>query len=252
MEISILLVDDQNEVLDNLSKLPEHDPEIRIVRLASSGLEYENMLERYGESTDVIILDLMLDTDIAISGRKRYSDTELFSGFSLLKTTMERYPSSNIVVHSQFFNHTTVITCYKMGAKLFIPKGSWRIDCMLGYIKRAAGGEVIYPNEAPFDHVLKSKIIASQDETLSQLNEREVAALSLLVNRFSTDIIVAELGLSSEQVLYNLIARMIAKLEILPEYDADGVIVKNKREVLVEVGIEGGLSVLSSDDPLPF
>lgn len=239
-KINILLLDDQQSVLETMQGLPKHFDCISKVRVAQNKEEFDELYDRFYRSINLILLDLMLDTNIPMSGRSRHRDEDLFSGIDLLKSFGESEEEANIAVHSQFFNHTTVLTCYKLGAKGFIPKGDWTTEVMVGFFQKIASGETIYPTIHPYDRILCAKLLAAEDDLLSNLNEREVAILSLLAARYPTDYISKELSVS-DQIIYNAITKMCNKLEIEPLYDEKDNLIKERREVLIDIALESGV-----------
>jgi len=209
MGSTILLVDDQPTIVDAHRKLPEDFREIDSVLVALGEDDYWKVIHEKRKEIDVVVMDLMLDTAIPISTNKATSVE--FSGFTLIKQTLKRWPSTKFIVFSQFLHQTNILHAYRMGVKCFLSKHQNSMDDIVNAISQVSDGTIVVPEV--YSLTVKNSIAAYQDKHLSKFNDEELSIVEMLLNGYTTESIRDAINSTSSPATNNKISKMLKSLD---------------------------------------
>lgn len=206
--MNLLLVEDQESVVEMFAKLPKKYCDIDHVTIIKNEEEFEGVFNKGIKKYDVIVMDLMLDTQIPLKAGKE-STKVTFSGFTLMKKIHDKYPLINMVVLTQFTHEQTILACFKTGARCFMSKHQIDMDEFVENLTAVNRGDLCI--DPTFSQSCKNKILAYNDPYLTTLSDDELDLLELVFSRATTDEIMKLLEFQMKASIYNKISRMVKK-----------------------------------------
>ena len=161
-------------------------------------------LENNFDSIDVVVLDLIIDSDSMTMQRSR-AGLEL-DGLLMTKTIIERWPSIKIVVLSRFWHSRNVIAAYRYGVRCFIKRNYIVYANFLDKIISVARGEIVEPKD--FDLDTNNRVRLLLDERLCSLTPANQDLLFLMLIGCDTEEMARLLGHPTKQPLYNKLSQI--------------------------------------------
>ncbi len=206
--IRILVVDDQDIVRQGLSVILKHQPGVEVVGTAANGREAVSMVER--TQPDVVLMDLKMPE---------------MNGVQATREITDRFPGTKVVVLTTYDADDWVFDAIKAGARGYLLKDS-SSDDIVAAIRGAVTGEVMIDPAvagkvlAEFNRLALARPAAarpgrlsgSNDMTVEELTERELAVLQEMVQGKSNKEIAETLFLA-EGTVKNYVSVIISKLQ---------------------------------------
>ncbi|WP_143496835.1 response regulator transcription factor [Pseudomonas sp. Irchel s3a18] len=189
----ILIADDHSVVRMAVSILLKKAGH-QIVGEAGSGLDVVALVRRL--EPDLLILDI---------------DMPKLDGFSVLQRLSAGGGGVKTVVFSGLDTERYAIRCSRAGAHAFVSKNS-NLDELLSAVKIVLTGYVLFPS-TEFSSVGSSSGMASEEQLLKMLSDREIAVLRHLSRGYRIKEI-AQLLMISEKTISTYKARLIEKLKV--------------------------------------
>ncbi|MBR5458499.1 MAG: response regulator transcription factor [Burkholderiaceae bacterium] len=187
--MQFLIVDDHSIVTMALSMLlKDFDGQDNTVYTANSKDEAMALADQYGDTADLMILDLSMPG---------------VEGTSLMEAIVERHPTMKILVMSGLTDQHSIVKVLQMGAAGFIPK-SLDAALLTAAIRFVLNGGVYIPvkllAEAQRTNLLTSRDSQRNTEETVHLTERQKDVLALLAKGAPIKRICKELNLSEGTV----------------------------------------------------
>ncbi len=187
--MQFLIVDDHSIVTMALGMLlKDFDGQDNSVYTANSKDEALALADQYGDTADVMILDLSMPG---------------VEGTSLMETIVERHPTMKILVMSGLTDQHSIVKVLQMGAAGFIPK-SLDAALLTAAIRFVLNGGVYIPvkllAEAQRTSLLTSRDTQRPNIETVHLTERQKDVLALLAKGAPIKRICKELNLSEGTV----------------------------------------------------
>lgn len=187
--MQFLIVDDHSIVTMALSMLlKDFDGQDNTVYTANSKDEAMALADQYGDTADLMILDLSMPG---------------VEGTSLMEAIVERHPTMKILVMSGLTDQHSIVKVLQMGAAGFIPK-SLDAALLTAAIRFVLNGGVYIPvkllAEAQRTNLLTSRDPQRNTEETVHLTERQKDVLALLAKGAPIKRICKELNLSEGTV----------------------------------------------------
>lgn len=187
--MQFLIVDDHSIVTMALSMLlKDFDGQDNTVYTANSKDEAMALADQYGDTADLMILDLSMPG---------------VEGTSLMEAIVERHPTMKILVMSGLTDQHSIVKVLQMGAAGFIPK-SLDAALLTAAIRFVLNGGVYIPvkllAEAQRTTLLTSRDSQRNTEETVHLTERQKDVLALLAKGAPIKRICKELNLSEGTV----------------------------------------------------
>ena len=187
--MQFLIVDDHSIVTMALSMLlKDFDGQDNTVYTANSKDEAMALADQYGDTADLMILDLSMPG---------------VEGTSLMEAIVERHPTMKILVMSGLTDQHSIVKVLHMGAAGFIPK-SLDAALLTAAIRFVLNGGVYIPvkllAEAQRTNLLTSRDSQRNTEETVHLTERQKDVLALLAKGAPIKRICKELNLSEGTV----------------------------------------------------
>ena len=187
--MQFLIVDDHSIVTMALSMLlKDFDGQDNTVYTANSKDEAMALADQYGDTADLMILDLSMPG---------------VEGTSLMEAIVERHPTMKILVMSGLTDQHSIVKVLQMGAAGFIPK-SLDAALLTAAIRFVLNGGVYIPvkllAEAQRTTLLTSRDPQRNTEETVHLTERQKDVLALLAKGAPIKRICKELNLSEGTV----------------------------------------------------
>ena len=182
MATRILIVDDHQMFIDGIKSLLVGEEKYEVVCEALNGREALDILAN--EEIDFLITDLSMPE---------------MSGSELVKEAKKLYPELKVMVLSMHNNRETVSEIMMAEAEGYILKNTGKKE-LVRALDRIMEGSTFYSNEVMSIMLEKiKKEYKKQDET-SQLTERELEILQLIVEEYSSEEIADRLFISKRTV----------------------------------------------------
>jgi DNA-binding NarL/FixJ family response regulator len=187
--MQFLIVDDHSIVTMALGMLlKDFDGQDNTVYTANSKDEALALADQYGDTADLMILDLSMPG---------------VEGTSLMETIVERHPTMKILVMSGLTDQHSIVKVLQMGAAGFIPK-SLDAALLTAAIRFVLNGGVYIPvkllAEAQRTSLLTSRDAQRPNVETVHLTERQKDVLALLAKGAPIKRICKELNLSEGTV----------------------------------------------------
>jgi DNA-binding NarL/FixJ family response regulator len=229
-KISVMVVEDQPQILKNQLKLLEAFPEIEVIGTALSGEAALELLE--GRQPDVILQDLGLPR---------------MTGIEVTRAVKSRWPKVEVLIFTIFDEEEKVIDAVRAGASGYLLKGATAARIVEAIREVKAGGSVIQPNLARrllrHFHVPETPEGAQQggerplppgnreEPPLRPLTAREIEILRLIAKGLSNNEAARVLSLSRATVRTHL-EHIYQKLEVSNRVEA---VTEGLRKGLIEI-----------------
>jgi DNA-binding NarL/FixJ family response regulator len=191
--IRVLIADDHGIIRQGLNNLLAFDPEIKVVGLASDGVEaLEQALEL---KPDVVLMDLMMPN---------------MDGFVATAAIRHELPKTAVLVLTGNLEHATITRALQAGANGFVLK-NLETDELCQIVKNVSPARVVLSNEV-------AQVLAEDEKTqplrsVENLTERETEVLGLLAQGLANKEIAQRLQLS-EKTIKTHVSIILAKLGI--------------------------------------
>ncbi|MCB1753887.1 MAG: response regulator transcription factor [Gammaproteobacteria bacterium] len=173
----ILLVEDNPEVITMFRDLTRDLPALEELHAATDQAEFHQRFELDPNRYDVIVMDLMIDQFVPLSDSE--NPQVPISGFKLIKEVLDRNPTANIAVHTQFRHEQMILHAFRLGARCFMSKIRTDADTLLTNLVKLSRGELII--DPGFSQSVKNKIIAYNDPYLTILKDDQIELIELLL-----------------------------------------------------------------------
>lgn len=173
--INILLADDHAVVRKGLQLFIGYEDNLKLLAEASNGEELMQIVEEFGGSADVLLLDL---------------DMPKINGITAIRRIREIAPDMKIIVLTMHPEDIYGKTAMQMGASGYIIKDD-EPKKLISAINKVYEGEKIFS-----DSILHAK---RKDKPI-RLSQREIEVLKLLSSGRSNKDIAEELGISDKTV----------------------------------------------------
>ena len=213
--LRLVLVDDHEMVLQGLTAMLSHFPQVTIVGTATSAVTAHRVIA--DTEPDIVLSDMRIGQD---------------SGLDLVISLARKHPAIKVVMLTVYDDEHYLFQALRAGAKGYILK---RIDAheLVNHLARVAEGDVVI-DPALAGRVAMSAAKVSTGEYWPGANvgltQRESEALALLVSGHSNKAIAARLVISEETVKTHL-RGLYRKLEV---QDRGGAIAYALREGLFQ------------------
>ena len=198
--IRVLIADDQAVIRNGIKFIIEQDRDIEVVGCAANGREAFELCERL--KPDVVLMDIIMPVCDGIEGTK------------LIKN---KNCATKVIILTTFNNDENVSNALKNGADGFVLKDI-ETDELLLAVKSIAKGLRVMHGDA-FGTVIKqlntqkTPDFGQTANTETQLSEREIEIVRLIVFGKNNREIAAELFLSEGSVR-NMISAILSKLRL--------------------------------------
>lgn len=178
-QIRVLIVDDHVMLAESLRGLIDGQPDLEVTGVAH---DVQGAVDVAAQSPpDVVLMDYGIP------------DGDGLRGARLLK---EQHAGVTVLVFSGYGSASLVAEAIEAGCDGFVRKTASG-DELLAAIRRAASGEAVF---SATDLLAATQLLRSPKRGVSELSERELEVLQLLVGGASTDAIAASLFVSSHTV----------------------------------------------------
>jgi DNA-binding NarL/FixJ family response regulator len=223
--ISVVICEDQPQILKNQLKLLQESEEIEVIGTALSGEATLELLEK--RQPEVLLQDLGLPR---------------MSGIEVTREVKRRWPSVEVLIFTIFDEEEKVLEAVKAGASGYLLKGTAAGKIVEAIREVRSGGSVIQPNLArrllkhfhvpedavdPFPPPRESRA----EPKTRPLTEREIDILRLIAKGLSNNEAARVLGLSRATVRTHL-EHIYQKLEVTNRVEA---VTEGLRKGLIEV-----------------
>ena len=200
--ISLILVDDHQVVLDGLSAVLGTDPALEILRTFTSGTQCLSALAG-GPLPQVVVMDVQMPE---------------MDGYTLCQAVTEQFPQVAVLALSMNSSGPEIRRMLQAGAKGYVLKEAPK-DELIRAIKAVAQGQNFYSAGATqaVMHSLQGDGVPVSAGPPVRLTPREKEILKLIANERSTPEIAEELSISENTVethRKNLISIMIRRMNL--------------------------------------
>jgi DNA-binding NarL/FixJ family response regulator len=166
--INVALVDDEALFVEGISLLLSNVEHIDVIKIANSGLEFLDELEKTSESDfpDIALIDIQMKP---------------IDGFELTEALKDKYPDFKIIVLSSHYKSNVLGHMIKLGVSAFIPKNSNK-ELLITAIE-SVNNSGIYFTETDKEMLMRymnkpaKKIVLKTNE---ELTDREIEILKLI------------------------------------------------------------------------
>jgi DNA-binding NarL/FixJ family response regulator len=224
-KISVVICEDQPQILKNQLKLLQESPELEVIGTALSGEAALELLEK--RQPDVLLQDLGLPR---------------MSGIEVTREVKRRWPGVEVLIFTIFDEEEKVIEAVKAGASGYLLKGAAAGKIVEAIREVRSGGSVIQPNLArrllkhfhvPDDAAVPADLRPPpQEEPATRpLTGREIDILRLIAKGLSNNEAARVLELSRATVRTHL-EHIYQKLEVTNRVEA---VTEGLRKGLIEV-----------------
>ena len=211
MKTSVVICEDQPQILKNQLKILQESQEIEVIGTALSGEATLELLEK--KQPDVLLQDLGLPR---------------MSGIDVTREVKRRWPSVEVLIFTIFDEEEKVIAAVKAGASGYLLKGATSDKIVEAIREVRAGGSVIQPNLArrllKHFHVPEEPLPEPAKPLLPEpsgrpLTQREIDILRLIAKGLSNAEAARVLSLSRATVRTHL-EHIYEKLEVTNRVEA--------------------------------
>jgi DNA-binding NarL/FixJ family response regulator len=180
MTIQVFLADDHAVVLDGLRLLLERQPDIRVVGIASNGLEVVQRV--VAQQPDVVIMDIAMPE---------------LNGIEATRQIQEIRPTTRIVILSMLSTAEHIFQALRAGALGYVLKQSAGTE-LVDAVRIVYGGHPYLSNKLV--GTIQGEVNLNDKSPLERLTRRELQVLQLTVEGKSAAEIAASLSLSPKTV----------------------------------------------------
>jgi len=163
--INVILVDDQKIVREGIKMILSLDEEITILKEAENGKQLLEILSG-GQLPNVILMDVRMP---------------IMDGVEATKIVKEKYKNIKVIILTTFNEDEYIFEGIKNGADGYILKDAGS-DYIIKAIKTAYNGNILLDPEVATKIVRAYNSIATNKQTISQLNEQK-KKLKMLTQR---------------------------------------------------------------------
>ena len=183
--IRVLLVDDHRLVLAGLASLIDEAADLRVVGLASDGVEALQVSA--DTAPDVVLMDLSMP---------------VMDGITTIRLLLEQQPDSRVLVLTSFSDRDRILEAVRAGAVGYLLKDSDPQDLLAGVRAAARGESPLDPRVAGV--VLRWGGSLPADPAGSGRAAAPVAAVGELTTREREVLLLAREGLTNKQIASRL------------------------------------------------
>jgi len=178
--INVVLADDHQIILDGISNLLDHMPDIEVIGHCSNGVEVLEKLPWI--KTDVLLLDL---------------DMPKMNGFQCAEQVHKRFPNVKIAILTMHEEKALIEKFIELGVKGYFLKTICK-DELIHAIKTIASGGDYFPSDVTKALLKKKSILPdiTQSPLLANLTQREIEIIRLVSQGFTNKEIAEELFIS--------------------------------------------------------
>lgn len=180
--INILLVDDHLLIRQGIKLLLKSSSNIKIVGECSNGIQALKYLEE-NTNPDVILMDINMPE---------------MNGIEATRIISKKYPNTNVLALTMHSELENIVNMIDAGAKGYILKDNQASEIEIA-IKTVADSKPYYSNEVS-KVMINSLLINNTTSNSTELSDRELEILSLIVNGNSNGEIGNKLKISSRTV----------------------------------------------------
>lgn len=183
-KINILLVDDHQMILDGMKRMFASKKEIHIVAEASNGQEAYHIIENQFSNIDLVITDISMP---------------LLSGTDLCKMIKKNFAHIKVLVLSMYNSVSAVKESLLAEADGYLLKDAGEPELLTAVHRISAGGTYFSQDILPIMYKQYNDE-KKQDQELSNLSDREIEVLKLIVQEKTSEEIGTELFISKKTV----------------------------------------------------
>lgn len=194
--ITVLLADDHNVVLEGLKALLQAEADIKVVGLASTGVEAVEMAGRL--HPDVVVMDIAMP---------------LLNGMDATRLIRERVPAARVLILSAYSNPSCIEQVLALGAAGYLIKKS-SIHILAQAIRHVNQGDRFFDPSMDVPHAQKPARTDARVRAhagVPALTPREMQVLQRIAAGLLNKQIASELGISaktSEKHRYSLMEKL--------------------------------------------
>lgn len=198
MPIKVMIVDDQPLLSEGIKSVLGHDPELKIIALASDGQE---ALARMREETaDVVLMDVRMPN---------------MNGVVATKEIKEKYPAAKVIILTTFDDSDYILSAINNGASGYLLKDIGSAE-LIGAIKNAYAGDTILPSKIA-KRITDAAVMVAENRELRlkkafSFSDRETEIAVMLQEGFTNRQIASALKLS-DGTARNYISALYEKLK---------------------------------------
>jgi DNA-binding NarL/FixJ family response regulator len=203
--IRVLLVDDHRLVLEALSRMLDHEPDIRVVGQAASVAEVQ---AHAGEAVDVALVDYRLRDGTGADATRR------------IKT---RWPNARVVMLSALEDDATIYESIQAGADGYLTKDRAVVE-VVAAVRAARAGAMLLPRDLVM--AIARRVADSRDRDREAapgpheaLTRREFEILRALTDGLSTPEICGRLSITPN-TLRTHVQNIMGKLRVHSKLEA--------------------------------
>lgn len=198
MSIKVMIVDDQPLLSEGIKSVLEHDPELKIIALASDG--QEALAHMREEAADVVLMDVRMPN---------------MNGVVATKEIKEKYPAAKVIILTTFDDSDYILNAINNGASGYLLKDIGSAE-LIGAIKNAYAGDTILPSKIAKRITDAAVMVAGNRELRLKkafaFSDRETEIALMLQEGFTNRQIASALKLS-DGTARNYISALYEKLK---------------------------------------
>ena len=194
--ISIVVVDDDDEVRRNIATYLETAPDIDIIGMGTNGMEAVRLVGRL--NPDILMTDVRMP---------------LMDGITASEQVKALYPNTKVILLTTFDDDEVMRSGFQAGAGAFLLKNTAPDDLVKGIKDVACGGTVVSPG--PASRLVQNYLVPlpSEDGLNVQFSKREMDVLKLLCQAYSNSEIATQLYVH-ESTVKTHISSIMSKLGV--------------------------------------
>lgn len=180
----ILLVDDHQLIIDGIKSLFDQDEHLHFSYEANDGLNALELIKAHSDELDLVIADVNMPT---------------LSGVELCQEVKKLFPHIKVLILSMYQNTTVIKEALQAEADGYMVKNTGKKEFSMAIHRILDGGTYYSESIIPliYNEIQKEN---KKREALSNLTEREVEVLSLIVKELTSEEIAKLLFISKKTV----------------------------------------------------
>ncbi len=209
--IRVLLVDDHRLIPESLARVLEHEPDMRVVGIASSVAETRALVK---DPVDVVLMDYRLPDG---------------TGVDATRMIKARWPNSRVVMLTAIDDDEVVLESIQAGADGYITKDRAVAD-VIATVRAAHAGATLLPRsliEAIARRVAETRERQADRVPVETLTPRELEVLRALVEGLSTQEICERLHITPN-TLRTHVQNIMGKLHVHSKLEAVAFALRHK------------------------